>query len=58
MNKIFLFKKQAKTSKDCDKLSKSVSYETLVGGTTTAGSAYKQTQCLSKGGASYRFAKR
>ena len=47
----------AKTSENCDKYSKSVSYETLVGGTTTIGSAYEQTQCLSKGNAGYRFYK-
>jgi hypothetical protein len=57
MNKIFLFAKHAKISKNCDKLSKSVSYETLVGGTTTKGSAYKQTQHLNKGCAGYRFCK-
>ena len=57
MNKKFLLKKQTKTSEDCDKLSKSVSYETLVGGTTTSDSADKQTQSLSKGNAGYRFCK-
>ena len=48
MNKIFLFEKHVKESEDYNKLSKSVSYETLVGGTTTAGTVYEQTQCLSK----------
>ena len=48
MKKVFLFEKHVKTSEDCDKDSKSVSYETLVGGTTTSGIAYEQTQCLSK----------
>ena len=33
-----------KSSEDCKKFSKSVSYETLVGGTTTTGRERKQTQ--------------
>ena len=57
MNKIFLFAKHAKTGEDCNKFSRSVSYETLVGGTTTSGRDYKQTQRLSKGSAGYRFCK-
>ena len=36
MKKKFLFEERAKARVDCDKLSKSVSYETLVGGTTTS----------------------
>ena len=35
-----------KSSEDCDKFSKSVSYETLVGGTATTGTEYKQTRRL------------
>ena len=35
-----------KSSEDCDKFSKSVSYETLVGGTTTTGREIKQTRRL------------
>ena len=38
--------KALKSSEDCDKFSKSVSYETLVGGTTTIGRGRKQTQRL------------
>ena len=57
MKKLFLFDKHVKTSENCNKFSTSVSYETLVGGTTTAGTAYKQAQCLSKGYAGYRFCK-
>ncbi|MBR3501899.1 MAG: leucine-rich repeat domain-containing protein [Alphaproteobacteria bacterium] len=51
MKKKFLFEERAKARVDCDKLSKSVSYETLVGGTTTSGREYEQAQCLSKGSA-------
>ena len=51
MKKISLFENHAKSGEDCDKFSKSVSYETLVGGTPTAGRDYKQTQSLSKGSA-------
>ena len=57
MKKVFLFEHHAKTSKNCDKYSTSVSRETLVGGTTTAGTTHEQTQCLSKGSAGYRFCK-
>ena len=46
-----------KSSEDCKKFSKSVSYETLVGGTATTGSAYKQIQRLSECCANYRFCK-
>ena len=35
-----------KSSEDCEKFSKSVSYETLVGGTATTGTERKQTQRL------------
>ena len=35
-----------KSSEDCDKYSKSVSYETLVGGTSTTGRDIKQTRRL------------
>ena len=35
-----------KSSDDCDKFSKSVSYETLVGGTVTTGRGIKQTRRL------------
>ena len=34
------------TSENCDKFSKSVSYETLVAGTATIGREYKQTRRL------------
>ena len=51
------FNISAKTSENCNKLSKSVSYETLVGDTTTTGTTYKQTQSLSKSSADYRFCK-
>ncbi len=40
-----------KSSEDCDKYSKSVSYETLVGGTTTTGTGIKQTQKMFLGNA-------
>ena len=40
-----------KSSENCDKYSKSVSYKTLVGGTTTIGRGIKQTRRLSKGSA-------
>ena len=43
--------KALKSSENCDKYSKSVSYETLVGGTTTIGRDRKQTRRLSKGSA-------
>ena len=52
MKKISLFENHAKSGENHNKLSKSVSYETLVGGTTTKGRAYEQTQSLSKGSAS------
>lgn len=43
--------KALKSSDDCDKYSTSVSYETLVGGTTTTGREYEQNKWLSKGSA-------
>ena len=44
MKKKFNNEHTPKSSKDCDKFSKSVSYETLVGGTTTTGTGIKQPQ--------------
>ena len=43
MNNVFSRVQMLKSSEDCDKFSKSVSYETLVGGTTTTGREKKQT---------------
>ena len=51
MKKISLFENHAKSGENHNKFSRSVSYETLVGGTTTECGAYEQTQCLSKGSA-------
>ena len=51
MKKCFNRLHTLKSSDDCDKFSKSVSYETLVGGTTTTGTEIKQTRRLSKGSA-------
>ena len=51
------FNIRAKTSENYGKLSKSVSYKTLVGGTTTAGRADEQNQFLSECSAGYRFCK-
>ena len=44
MNNVFSRVQMLETSENCDKFSKSVSYETLVGGTTTTGRGIKQTQ--------------
>ena len=49
MNNVFNKAQILKSSEVCDKYSKSVSYETLVGGTATIGRGIKQTQRLSKG---------
>ena len=57
MNNVFSRVQILKSSEDCYKYSKSVSYETLVGGTATTGSAYKQIQRLSECCANYRFCK-
>ena len=46
MNNVFSRVQMLETSEVCDKFSKSVSYETLVGGTTTTGTERKQTQRL------------
>ena len=51
MRKNFNSVQMLKSSEDCDKYSKSVSYETLVGGTATTGTGYKQIQRLFKGSA-------
>ena len=51
MKEFHFFRKHIKTGKNCNKLSKSVSHETLVGGTTTTGREYEQNQWLSKGSA-------
>ena len=51
MNNVFSRVQMLETSEVCDKFSKSVSYETLVGGTTTTGMGIKQTRRLSKGSA-------
>ena len=51
MKKFFNNVQMLETSEVCNKFSKSVSYETLVGGTTTTGREYKQTRRLSKGSA-------
>ena len=48
MKKKFNNEHTPKSSEVCDKFSKSVSYETLVGGTSTIGSGIKQTRQLSK----------
>ena len=44
MKKCFNSVQMFETSEDCDKFSKSVSYETLVGGTTTTGTGIKQKE--------------
>ena len=44
MNDIFNREQTQKLREDCDKFSESVSYETLVGGTTTTGRERKQTR--------------
>ena len=46
MNNVLDSMQMFETSEDCNKFSKSVSYETLVGGTTTIGKDRKQTQRL------------
>ena len=46
MKKTFNNEHTPKSSENCDKYSKSVSYETLVGGTATIGTDIKQTQRL------------
>ena len=46
MRKNFNSVQMLETSEVCDKFSKSVSYETLVGGTTTTGRELKQTRRL------------
>jgi hypothetical protein len=51
MNNIFNRVKILKSGEDCHKFSKSVSYETLVGGTATTGTGIKQTHRLSEGSA-------
>ena len=51
MNTVFNSLQTHITGEDCDKFSKSVSYETLVTGTATAGRGIKQTRRLSKGSA-------
>ena len=48
MNNVFNKAQILKSSEVCKKFSKSVSYETLVGGTTTIGREIKQTKRLSK----------
>ena len=57
MKKLFSNVQTLKSSEDCKKYSKSVSYETLAIGATATGSAYKQTQRLSECCANYRFCK-
>ena len=49
MKKKFNNEHTPKSSDNCDKYSKSVSYETLVAGTTTIGTDIKQTRQLSEG---------
>ena len=44
MRKNFNSVQMLKSSEDCDKYSKRVSYETLVGGTTTTGRGIKQKE--------------
>ena len=51
MMKNFNSVQMLETSEVCKKFSKSVSYETLVGGTATTGMGIKQTRRLSKGSA-------
>ncbi len=51
MKKKFNSSQMLETSEDCYKFSKSVSYETLVGGTATICTDIKQTQRLSEGSA-------
>ena len=51
MNNVLSSMQTLKSGDDCDKYSKSVSYETLVGGTTTICTDIKQTQRLSEGSA-------
>ena len=51
MNNVFNSVQTHGTSEKCNKYSKSVSYETLVGGTATTGRGIKQTRRLSKGSA-------
>ena len=51
MNKVFNSVQTHIIGEDCNKFSKSVSYETLVGGTATIGTEIKQTQRLSEGSA-------
>ena len=51
MRKNFNSVQMLETSEVCDKFSKSVSYETLVGGTATTGRGIKQNQRLIKGSA-------
>ena len=51
MRKNFNSVQTLKSSEDCDKYSKSVSYETLVGGTTTTGTGIKQTRWVFLGSA-------
>ncbi len=46
MNKSFNRVQTLKSGEDCDKFSKSVSYETLVGGTATIGTGIKQTRLV------------
>ena len=46
MKKFFNRLQTLKSSEDCNKCSKSVSYETLVGGTATIGTGYKQIRRL------------
>ena len=46
MKKKFNNEHTSKSSEDCNKFSKSVSYETLVGGTATIGRGIKQTRRL------------
>ena len=51
MNNVFNNVQILKSREDCDKYSKSVSYETLVGGTATTGREYEQNQRLCECGA-------
>ena len=51
MNNVFNRLQTHITGEDCKKFSKSVSYETLVGGTATTGTGIKQTRRLRKGSA-------
>ncbi len=51
MNNVFNRVQMLETNENCNKFSKSVSYETLVGGTTTIGREYEQNQRLSEGSA-------